>query len=197
MKRLILLSSVILFCTKLFSQEYDTIRQNEYYTVDTVGIRYIFNYGATDYSFDADDGYGAHGILDAFPGNTVVGFRGLNIKNELQATGIGINILSLYNDTLHLGTNLFIGQFDSRFYDFRPAKRGIEYNESGYVKQLHSLTDKEYVDKHQLTSKTKTTLPNASPAGQIIYVSNAFGGGVPAYSDGTNWRRVSDQTIIN
>lgn len=35
-----------------------------------------------------------------------------------------------------------------------------------------------------------------SPAGSMIYVSDEFGGGVPAFSDGTNWRRVTDRAVI-
>lgn len=30
----------------------------------------------------------------------------------------------------------------------------------------------------------------------LIYVSNATGGATPAFSDGTNWRRVSDRAIV-
>jgi hypothetical protein len=48
----------------------------------------------------------------------------------------------------------------------------------------------------QLRSYTVGTLPSASPAGQEIYVSNETGGAVPAFSDGTNWRRVTDRTIV-
>lgn len=32
--------------------------------------------------------------------------------------------------------------------------------------------------------------------GWLIYVSNEVGGAVPAFSDGTNWRRVTDRAII-
>ncbi len=32
---------------------------------------------------------------------------------------------------------------------------------------------------------------------RLIYVSDATGGAVPAYSDGTNWRRVTDGTVID
>ena len=31
----------------------------------------------------------------------------------------------------------------------------------------------------------------------LIYVTNETGGAVPAFSDGTNWRRVTDRTIIS
>jgi hypothetical protein len=33
-------------------------------------------------------------------------------------------------------------------------------------------------------------------AGTMVYVSNEVGGAVPAFSDGTNWRRVTDRAIV-
>lgn len=36
-----------------------------------------------------------------------------------------------------------------------------------------------------------------SPAGGAIYVSDETGGGVLAFSDGTNWRRVTDRAVIS
>ncbi len=49
-----------------------------------------------------------------------------------------------------------------------------------------------------LPSYTVTTVPDASSyeAGQI-YVSDEAGGAVPAFSDGIDWRRVTDRTIIS
>jgi hypothetical protein len=38
---------------------------------------------------------------------------------------------------------------------------------------------------------------SASGAGAMIYVSNEIGGAVPAFSDGTNWRRVTDRAVIS
>jgi hypothetical protein len=48
-------------------------------------------------------------------------------------------------------------------------------------------------------SFTVGTVPSASGmgAGAIIYVSNESGGAVHAFSDGTNWRRVTDRAIIS
>lgn len=37
----------------------------------------------------------------------------------------------------------------------------------------------------------------ASYEGGLIYVSNETGGAVPAFSDGTNWRRVTDRVIVS
>lgn len=46
---------------------------------------------------------------------------------------------------------------------------------------------------------TVSTLPtNATfPLGKIIYVSDASGGGVPAFNDGTNWLRVTDRSVVS
>jgi hypothetical protein len=48
-------------------------------------------------------------------------------------------------------------------------------------------------------SFTVATVPSASSmgAGAIIYVSNETDGAVLAFSDGTNWRRVTDRAIIS
>jgi hypothetical protein len=50
-----------------------------------------------------------------------------------------------------------------------------------------------------LPSKTVAELASltASPAGQFVYCSNESGGAVPAFSDGTNWRRVTDRAIVS
>jgi len=49
----------------------------------------------------------------------------------------------------------------------------------------------------ETVSFTVSTLPSASTAGQMIYVSNESGGAVIAFSDGTNWRRVTDRAIVS
>lgn len=49
-----------------------------------------------------------------------------------------------------------------------------------------------------LVSYLKTAMPDATfAAGQLIYVSNEAGGSVPAFSDGTDWRRVTDRAIVS
>lgn len=58
----------------------------------------------------------------------------------------------------------------------------------------------------KLKSYTVANLPNAASyyststkygyAG-LIFVSDETGGAVPAFSDGTNWRRVTDRTIVS
>jgi hypothetical protein len=45
-------------------------------------------------------------------------------------------------------------------------------------------------------SYTVAGVPSASPAGQLAYISNETGGAVLAFSDATNWRRVTDRAVI-
>lgn len=52
----------------------------------------------------------------------------------------------------------------------------------------------------RLTSYVKTAMPTATDAEQLyrtILVSNETGGAVPAFCDGTNWRRVTDRAIVS
>lgn len=50
-----------------------------------------------------------------------------------------------------------------------------------------------------LPTKTVAQLANlsANPAAQFVYCSDESGGSVPAFSDGTNWRRVTDRQIVS
>lgn len=48
-----------------------------------------------------------------------------------------------------------------------------------------------------LGSYTVATLPSPAIAGQWIYVTDDVGGPVPAFADGLNWRRVTDDEIVS
>ena len=50
-----------------------------------------------------------------------------------------------------------------------------------------------------LASHTVAGVPSAAKAGPgaMIYVTDEAGGGVPAFSDGANWRRVTDRAVIS
>jgi len=41
------------------------------------------------------------------------------------------------------------------------------------------------------------SLPNATQPGQLIYVTNETGGAVMAFSDGSNWRRITDRVVVS
>jgi hypothetical protein len=50
---------------------------------------------------------------------------------------------------------------------------------------------------HVLRSYAKASLPSAATAGIMIFVTDDVGGSTPAFSDGTNWRRVADRAVIS
>lgn len=51
----------------------------------------------------------------------------------------------------------------------------------------------------KLKSYTVAGVPSASAtgAGTMIYVTDETGGAVPAFSDGSDWRRVTDRNVIS
>ena len=55
----------------------------------------------------------------------------------------------------------------------------------------------EVVAGLQMQSYIVAGVPEADPIGRLIYVSDEAGGAVPAFSDGTDWRRVTDRAIIS
>jgi len=75
----------------------------------------------------------------------------------------------------------------------------VELREHAFRLNFASMGDGTEVPSApvRMNSYVKTALPDAAtyPAG-LIYVSNDVGGAVPAFSDGTNWRRVTDRAVI-
>ena len=70
----------------------------------------------------------------------------------------------------------------------------------GTVEDEAIVGDYEYInDIYGPTSDTYTVnaLPNAAQPGQMIYVSDETGGPVMAFSDGANWRRITDREIVS
>lgn len=59
---------------------------------------------------------------------------------------------------------------------------------------LTDLASNGYVP---LISYTVATLPSAAAPIRMIYVSDESGGAVPAFNDGTNWRRVTDRAVVS
>lgn len=50
----------------------------------------------------------------------------------------------------------------------------------------------------QLARYTVATVPDATVhEAKLIYVTDETGGAVPAFSDGTDWRRVTDRNIVS
>jgi len=91
-------------------------------------------------------------------------------------------------------------------YPVLTIKRGQELYTTleALLRDLITLRDLIYdavnhnADNTVLPSYTVATLPSAvNNARRLVYVSDEAGGPVPAFSDGTNWRRVTDRAIVS
>ena len=69
-----------------------------------------------------------------------------------------------------------------------------EYDTGISMYGANPVIDQNRIHVHR--SYTVGTLPSAAVASKEIYVSNEAGGAVLAFSDGTNWRRVTDRAIV-
>jgi hypothetical protein len=78
------------------------------------------------------------------------------------------------------------------WYAFAPVS-GVVVNVAGVLKRWGGSA---YVPV-ALPSYTVAGIPSATVVGQMIYVTNESGGAVPAFSDGTNFRRVTDRAIVS
>jgi len=59
------------------------------------------------------------------------------------------------------------------------------------------LNESLFGDQVELTSYTVLTLPTVTTKPGLIFVSDESGGAVPAFSDGTDWRRVTDRVVVS
>jgi hypothetical protein len=82
------------------------------------------------------------------------------------------------------------------------ARLPSQYDKTDQDRMRGTLTDADgqNVKTNAATTKlvkyAKAALP-AQDAGAMIYVTDDTGGAVPAFSDGTNWRRVTDRNVIS
>ena len=74
----------------------------------------------------------------------------------------------------------------------------VEIRAAGTIKARldDSASQFEFTVPIFVPSYTVAGVPAATTAGGIIYVSNETGGAVLAFSDGTNWRRVTDRAVL-
>jgi hypothetical protein len=95
------------------------------------------------------------------------GTMGLITSPAFQQEDLGLIIDSMISQSYNLGTIITVGLF--------------------------------YPDQLVLPSYTVSQLGNlgAFPGGQMVFCTNDSGGPVPAFSDGTNWRRVTDRAIVS
>ena len=80
------------------------------------------------------------------------------------------------------------------------ANMTIDYGSVASAGTTPAIGDFEYINDvfgPVGDSFTVSTLPGANQPGQMIYVSDETGGSVMAFSDGSNWRRITDRAVVS
>lgn len=179
--------------------------------------------GMLDTTFEASDGYQ---VLNLQNCSSVASWHGAFFQSKRARGTATAPAAILANDGVftfdmfgHDGTGFVRGAQQHFFCDAAPSAGIVPFgfvlrlmNPAGVLNEILRATSGGSVGigvanpttKLQVDgpvrpkSYTVTTLPSASAsgAGATIYVSNASGGGVPAFSDGTAWRRCTDRTVV-
>ena len=90
-----------------------------------------------------------------------------------------------------MSTLATLDQYDKDFL----ARSLTEFR--AHARRLNTVLANDGTETLQLQPFLKAALPAATPAGRMIYVTDEVGGAVPAFSDGTNWRRVQDRNVVS
>lgn len=141
--------------------------------------------------------------------------RGLTVTNSATINGLtyptsdGSNFQVLTTDgSGNLSFQTVISAFDWAINSDLGSITGSVGTESDSGAITDSVTDSYnleflylsgllYPTQFILPSYTVSTLPSASVPGQMLFVTDETGGSIPAFSDGTNWRRITDGIIVS
>lgn len=66
-----------------------------------------------------------------------------------------------------------------------------------WAEALAKQLTNETTDAFQMEPFAKAALPSAALPYRFIIVTDEVGGLVPAFNDGTNWRRVTDRAVVS
>lgn len=172
--------------------------KNSYRPLTLYSSTLTWGVGAASTVFSAS-GVAIAGTLDV-TGNVLLGAGGTEAQSVRLWNGSGnsyFGVEGLAGGALATGADSYDVVIASA------ATQGVSIAPGGVVKATFGATGASITGalsattRINLPSYTVATLPAAGVAGGQIYVSNEAGGAVPAFSDGTNWLRVTDRTIVS
>jgi hypothetical protein len=157
--------------------------------------------------------YGSGGNLeDIIAEINLTKIEGIELKDEgisigssftsLNFAGSGV-ILSGSGSTAtitvetNLNSNQDFGSISKSATSFNDFESINDSNEVEYDFGVIITTGIVHASEFLLPSYSINTLPSASPAGKMLFVTDETGGSVPAFSDGFNWRRITDRQIVS
>jgi len=114
-------------------------------------------------------------------GLTVTDMRAINMEPNINdANGTVSTLYGLYYNTNNAGTI-------STQYSFYGAEQpATVYNQGGFELPSFTVANLDASSPVQVTRRT----------GNMVLCTDETGGSIPAFWDGTNWRRMSDRAII-
>lgn len=123
---------------------------------------------------------------------------GINAAGDSDCIGVIGAVLKSTSDVLTGARNYgVVGQIASDISGAGVYGKGISTDSKTAPALLTNAASDLSGGVVYFKSYTTSNLPSASTAGGMIYVSNESGGAVMAFSDGTNWRRVTDRAIVS
>jgi len=167
----------------------------------TVRINDAYNLPIADGTADQMLKTDGNGTLSFATINAEPGGANTDIQFNDGDTFSGSDALTFDKATSTLETGVVKGVLFEPITDYGSvadtANMTIDY---GIVTDEAVPGDFEYLnDTYGPTSDTfyVETLPSPTQPGQMIYVSDETGGSVMAFSDGTNWRRITDREVVS
>jgi len=154
-----------------------------WFTVTATTDKFQFFRNTTEVAYQRGDG-----LFD-----TTGTIRATGLTNPSSGAGVEI----VYNSGGAAGTIQCYDRTGSAYKALNLSGLSVTLNPNGTTALTASTTAVTCALPLGLKSYTVATLPAATTAGQQIYVSDESGGAVPAFSDGTNWRRVTDRAIVS
>jgi len=150
-------------------------------------------------------GGNSFGSIAVIGANTVVANSSGATVNFVAGTGISITTNSATDTITFGGASTIVWEVGGSLGSVWDAP--ATYYDFGSVTEVPATTVYDlgtvyvsgvfYPNQLVLPSYTVSGLPSAATAAQFVYVTNDAGGPVPAFSDGTNWRRVTDRAIVS
>lgn len=151
-------------------------------------------------------GINAFGNIAISGGNTIAANNTSSTLSLIAGTGIAISGNSTSDaitiSAVAAGSDIFVDGAD-----FGTVTEAVTISDDlGLVTELVSseadlgevvTTGLIYPTQFKLPDYTVATLPSATVPGLMIFVSDAAGGSIPAFSDGTNWRRVDTRAVVS
>jgi len=108
-----------------------------------------------------------------------------------------VDVNTIVVQTLNLSTNQDFGLLTENYTQSVNLGLVTEGFSTSYDWGVIATGGIVYPNQLVLPYYTVAQLPSSEISGQLIFVSNESGGAVPAFSDGTNWRRVTDRVIVS